>query len=123
MDAVHTRLTSPTQQQQIEDAFSLTPAQYASLTHSEYTANYETSAPASRPPRRSLAEAIMAEHAQHASPSPPEQHKSKAEVYTRSLLWDQIPQNVVKQFRELVRDSEELEAAKQKQSYGYKVET
>ncbi|GAB7363766.1 hypothetical protein MBLNU230_g4334t1 [Neophaeotheca triangularis] len=122
MDHMHSRLTAQTRQQKIDDAFSLTPAQYASLTDTSYPQqqHYDTGsgvepAASSRPQRRSLAEAIMAENQHGSGAGSEQQHKSKAEVYTRSLLWDQIPEHVVKQFRELVRDREQLEARQQQQ--------
>ncbi|KAK0247658.1 hypothetical protein LTS09_017204 [Friedmanniomyces endolithicus] len=58
--------------------------------------------PAPRP-KRNLAEAMATLQQEH-------QRSSKAEVYTRSLLWDQIPAETVRQFREIVRENEEIEA-------------
>jgi len=53
-------------------------------------------------------------------------------VYTRSLLWDQIPADVVKQFKEMVRDHDEIEARQRQRRtshetthddmFGYKLE-
>ena len=107
LDRLHRSLTSPTKQQEIDQAFSLTTAQYASMTNIDFPmhnnpplAIHSGNVPQ---PRRNLAEALTTMEEEH-------RRNSKAEVYTRSLLWDQIPTDVVKQFKEMVRDHEELEA-------------
>lgn len=114
LDQMHHRLTAPTRQQEIDQAFSLTTAQYASITNAPYPSydeqrsNPQQSDSHSRP-RRPLAEALANLQQQHQASN------NKADVYTRSLLWDQIPTDVVKQFREMVRDHEEIEASRQQQ--------
>lgn len=126
LEHMHERLTSPTKQQEIDSAFSLTTAQYASITNMDYATYDERPESSHHPdahsrPRRNLAEALANMQEEHT-------RNSKAEVYTRSLLWDQIPSDVVKQFRELVRDHNEIEARQQRQSsdedmFTYKVES
>lgn len=108
LDRMHRSLTAPTKQQEIDQAFSLTPAQYASLTNMDYPALVQP--PANEfgqpPQRRPLAEALAnMEQQDHAAI-----RNGKAEVYTRSLLWEQIPADVVRQFREMVREKDEIEA-------------
>ncbi|KAK3722193.1 hypothetical protein LTR37_002626 [Vermiconidia calcicola] len=123
LEHVHHRITSPTKQQQIDSAFSLTTAQYASLTNMNYNEHAGSShrADTSPRPRRNLAEALTNAPEGNAQ-------NSKAEVYTRSLLWDQIPADVVKQFKELVRDHHEIETRQRQQRsthddmFAYKVE-
>lgn len=106
MQQVHQRITSPTKQQEIDAAASLTPAQYASITNADYAYGQRpTSGQRSRP---NLAEAL-------ASMQEENPRSSKAEVYTRSLLWDQIPSHVVQQFKEVIRDHHELESRRQQQ--------
>ena len=130
LDHMHERLTSPTKQQEIDSAFSLTTAQYASITNADYPSLSEQPASshshdAQSRPRRNLAEVLANMQEEHT-------RNSKAEVYTRSLLWDQIPTDVVKQFKELVRDHNEIEARQQQQQqrrtshdemFAYKVES
>ena len=123
LEHLHHRITSPTKQQEIDSAFSLTTAQYASITNLEYLER-----PGPNPhqdttsrPKRNLAEALANMQEEHS-------RNSNAEVYTRSLLWDQIPSDVVKQFKELVRDHNEIEARQQRQTsdddmFAYKVES
>lgn len=130
LDQMHHQLTAPTKQQEIDEAFSLTTAQYASINNVNYqgydeqTAPHHHQGPATRP-RRNLADALASMQQQQ------DQASSKAEVYTRSLLWDQIPTGVVKQFREMVADHNEIEVRRTQQQrttshseiYGsYKVE-
>lgn len=125
MDRMHRAITSPTKQQEIDQAFSLTPAQYASMTSTDFP-TYDQPPPPGRndaapPPRRILAESLASLEQQHA-------RNSKAEVYTRSLLWDQIPADVVRRFREIVRENKEIEARQQQQQrrpshdFSYKLE-
>ncbi|KAK3111687.1 hypothetical protein LTR53_012798 [Teratosphaeriaceae sp. CCFEE 6253] len=108
LEHMHTRLIAPTRQQEIDQAFALTPAQYASITHMNYPAydGRPASDPREAPPRpgrRNLADALA--HMQQGEAP----RASQAEVYTRSLLWDQIPADTVRQFREMVRSRDERE--------------
>ena len=125
LDQIHRRITSPTKEQEANSAFSLTTQQYASISGVDYLSHNEQPESSSRhhtPPsrRRNLAEMLgnmQEEQTQH----------NKAEVYTRSLLWDQIPTDVVQQFKEMVRDHHELETRQQIQTshddmYGLKAE-
>jgi len=127
LDQMHHRLTSPSKQQEIDQAFSLTTAQYASITNVDYSHYNDQTVPgpgnnnATPRPRRNLADAL-------ATTKPDHRQGSKAEVYTRSLLWDQIPTDVVNQFKELVRDYDEIESRQQQRHmnqddmFGYKIE-
>lgn len=126
LDRMHHRLTAPTRQQEMDSAFALTTAEYASITNMDYRLSDER-LPSDRRenesprPRRILADTLASMQEEHT-------RNSKAEVYTRSLLWDQIPADVVKQFREMVRDHNEIEARQQQrqnndETSAYKVET
>ncbi|KAI1106997.1 bZIP transcription factor [Jackrogersella minutella] len=87
-------LTQPTQEQTNEQIFSLTPAQYNGVTSRDFLR--------SPPPRstsqgrRNLAEAL--------STMRNNEKQGAAEVYTRSLLWDQIPGDVVRNFAKMVAE-------------------
>ncbi|KAI1807165.1 hypothetical protein F4811DRAFT_38840 [Daldinia bambusicola] len=87
-------LTQPTQEQTNEQIFSLTPAQYNSVTSQDFLRNAPTRSAGQN--RRNLAEALS--NLRHG-----EKH-SAAEVYTRSLLWDQIPGDVVRNFAKMVAE-------------------
>ncbi|KAI1470417.1 uncharacterized protein F4812DRAFT_264221 [Daldinia caldariorum] len=87
-------LTQPTQEQTNEQIFSLTPAQYNSVTSQDFLRTAPTRSTGQN--RRNLAEALS--NLRHG-----EKH-SAAEVYTRSLLWDQIPGDVVRNFAKMVAE-------------------
>jgi hypothetical protein len=107
LDQVHHRITSPTKEQEAAAAFSLTTQQYASISGMDYLTHNERPGSSSRHNtptghRRSLAETLANMQDEHA-------RNNKADVYTRSLLWEQIPVDVLRQFREMARDHNELE--------------
>lgn len=85
-------LTQPTQEQQNEQLFGLTPAQYEGVTSQDFMQHAPTEKPTSQG-RRNLAQALASMRSD-----------SKAEVYTRSLLWEQIPGDVVRTFAKMVAE-------------------
>ncbi|KAI4723396.1 hypothetical protein E4T48_00481 [Aureobasidium sp. EXF-10727] len=90
---LHKHLTSPTAMQEAEQAFAMTPEQYNALTTYQHMDTI-ASAPPSQSFRPNLAETLgrMREA----------RGPSAAEVYTRSLLWDTIPEDVVRAFKRAV---------------------
>ncbi|KAI4863887.1 bZIP transcription factor [Hypoxylon rubiginosum] len=93
-------LTQPTQEQTTKQLFSLTPAQYNGVVNSQDF--LRAPPPPSRTAttsqgRRNLAEAL--------SNMRSAEKQSAAEVYTRSLLWDQIPGDVVRSFAKMVAEA------------------
>lgn len=86
-------LTQPTQEQQNEQLFGLTAAQYDGVQSQDFLQNAPAEKPTSQG-RRNLADALASMRS-----------NSKAEVYTRSLLWDQIPSDVVRSFAKMVTES------------------
>jgi hypothetical protein len=82
-------LTQPTQEQANEQLFGLTAAQYNGVQ--EFVPGPQRTQSQGR---RNLAEALAAM-----------QVGSKAEVYTRSLLWDQVPGDVVRTFARMVAEA------------------
>lgn len=96
-------LTQPTEQQTNEQLFGLTAAQYNGITSQDFLQN----APAERSTskgRRNLAEALANMRAAATK-------NSAAEVYTRSLLWDKIPRDVVRDFAKMVAESQQVAAS------------
>lgn len=87
-------LAHPTEQQRNEQAFSLSAAQYDGLTSHDFLQN--TPPPSTSQGRRNLGESLAAMRS--------DSKKSAAEVYTRSLLWDQVPSEVVRNFAKMVSD-------------------
>lgn len=85
-------LTQPTEEQQNEQLFGLTAAQYEGVQSQDFLQHAPAEKPSSQG-RRNLAEALASMRS-----------NSKAEVYTRSLLWDQIPSDVVRSFAKMVSE-------------------
>ncbi|OTB00040.1 hypothetical protein M426DRAFT_15855 [Hypoxylon sp. CI-4A] len=87
-------LTQPTQEQTQEQVFSLTPAQYNGVTSQDFLRAPSTRSTSQG--RKNLADALN--NIRHG------EKQSTAEVYTRSLLWDQIPGDVVRNFAKMVAE-------------------
>ncbi|RDW84427.1 hypothetical protein BP6252_02017 [Coleophoma cylindrospora] len=87
-------LAQPTEQQRNEQVFSLSAAQYDGLTSHDFLQN--TPPPSTSKGRRNLGESLAAMRS--------DSEKSVAEVYTRSLLWDQVPSEVVRNFAKMVSE-------------------
>jgi len=87
-------LAQPTEEQNHEQLFSLSAAQYNGLTPQDFL--HHTPQRSTSQGRRNLGETLAAMRANS--------KKSAAEVYTRSLLWDQVPSEVVRNFAQLVSE-------------------
>ncbi|KAH8732960.1 hypothetical protein GQ44DRAFT_734877 [Phaeosphaeriaceae sp. PMI808] len=124
LDQLHSHLTAPTKDQEAEQLFSITPAQYNSMTSLDFTRpRYSITSddladplsPGSQPShRRNLAETLAAMREQNKG-------DSAAEVYTRSLLWDKIAPEVVHEFKRIVEESAAM--SRPTTSEGHKVES
>ncbi|KAG7292091.1 hypothetical protein NEMBOFW57_002124 [Staphylotrichum longicolle] len=97
-------LTQPTEQQTNEQIFSLSAAQYNDLTSQDFLQGAQSAERSTSQGRRNLAEAM-------ATMRSSTKQSSAAEVYTRSLLWDQIPRDVVRTFARMVAESNNAAAA------------
>jgi len=87
-------LAQPTEQQNNEQLFGLSAAQYDGLTNHDFLQNAPQHSTSQG--RRNLGETLAAMRLNS--------KKSAAEVYTRSLLWDQVPSEVVRNFAKMVSD-------------------
>lgn len=87
-------LVQPTEAQANEQLFGLTAAQYNGLTSTEFLDNAPPKSTSQG--RRNLSETLAAMRSNS--------KKSAAEVYTRSLLWDQVPSEVVRSFAKMVEE-------------------
>ncbi|KAB5581076.1 hypothetical protein GE09DRAFT_461911 [Coniochaeta sp. 2T2.1] len=91
-------LSQPTQEQTNEQIFSLSATQYNNVA-SSHDFLQSQQPPAEKPDsqgRRNLAEALANMRQNNKN--------GAAEVYTRSLLWDQIPADVVRSFAKMVAE-------------------
>ncbi|KAF2739248.1 hypothetical protein EJ04DRAFT_508958 [Polyplosphaeria fusca] len=108
LDQLHAHLTGPTKDQENEQLFSITPAQYNSMTSMDFPRTRYSIAsddltdplsPTSQPSsRRNLADALAAMREQSKG-------EAAADIYTRSLLWDRIAPEVVHEFKRMVEES------------------
>lgn len=116
LDQLHAQLVGPTKDQEHEQLFSITPSQYNSLTSVDFTRRgysvhsddmNDPLSPGSQPShhRRNLAETLAAMREENKG-------DTAAEVYTRSLLWDKIPTEVVHEFKRMVEESDRAAASR-----------
>ena len=109
LDGLANQFIAPTKDQEAEQAFSLSAQQFNSLTSTDFTRTVylpsdedspmtPQSSQSSGGHRRNLAETLKAMRDEAKG-------QSAAEVYTRSLLWDRIPTEVVHQFKRMVEES------------------
>jgi len=89
-------LSQPTEEQNHEQLFSLSAAQYNGLTSQDFLQNAPVRSTSQG--RRNLVESLAAMRSNS--------KKSAAEVYTRSLLWDQVPSEVVRNFAKMVSEAQ-----------------
>lgn len=87
-------LSHPTEQQKNEQLFGLSAAQYHGVSSPDYMRSAPVPTESSN--RRNLADTLAAMRSNS--------KQSAAEVYTRSLLWDQVPRDVVRNFAKMVSD-------------------
>jgi hypothetical protein len=99
LNTLSQRLLAPSKQQEAEAAFSMTPAQYNAITSGDFSRrSYENNEENARSKgtRKPLAELIRASREEDP------QGSNMADVYTRSLMWDRIPTEVVQEFKRMV---------------------
>ena len=94
-------LTQPTEQQTNEQLFSLSAEQYNGLSSQDFPPSVPAEKLTSQG-RRNLAEALANMRNTN--------KQSAAEVYTRSLLWDQIPGDIVRDFAKMLAESNSHQA-------------
>ncbi|KAI9848633.1 MAG: hypothetical protein M1838_000472 [Thelocarpon superellum] len=95
LDVLNHRLVQPTKEQEQEQLFSLSAQQYNDVTSQDFLRDPEH--PVLSEGRRNLGASLAAMRQDHKG--------SAAEVYTRSLLWDKVPAEVVRDFAQFVADS------------------
>lgn len=96
LDELHSTLAMPTKEQEQEQVFSLNAEQYNSLTtFDEAHVDYK-----SQPSNLQQALAAMRNNAAiNKLPT-----KATSDVYTRSLMWDRVPEKVIRDFQRMVQE-------------------
>ena len=98
LDELHESLTMPTKEQEQEQVFSLNADQYNALTtFDDSNVDYKTQ---QQPSNLQQALTNMRNHA--AQKVPP--RGATSDVYSRSLMWDRVPEKVIRDFRRMVQE-------------------
>ncbi|KAL8772333.1 MAG: hypothetical protein Q9209_002545 [Squamulea sp. 1 TL-2023] len=98
LSTLHRQLISPTEQQHRDQVFSMSVDQYNGLTSEDAM---DGSSQVTLSHRRNLGDALTALRLN--------KQGSAAEAYTRSLMWDEIPDNIVRDFARMVVESRQQE--------------
>jgi hypothetical protein len=96
LDTLHSSLVAPTKQQETEQLFSLTADQYNTLTSLDDDGDDQED---DSPPRMTTIQAALA-----AARTGEANTQGKAEVYSRSLMWDRVPDKVLRDFKAMVKE-------------------
>ena len=97
LDELHNTLALPTKQQEQEQVFALNADQYNSLTtFDDAGVDYKQQ---QQPSNLQQALAAMRGNVAHKLPN-----KATSEVYSRSLMWDRVPEKVIRDFRRMVQE-------------------
>ncbi|KAG6152670.1 hypothetical protein E4U37_003637 [Claviceps purpurea] len=96
LDDLGHALTRPTQEQMRQHIFSMSATQYNGVGNQDFLSD---SLDTSQQSRKNLADALATMRAASKN-----DQESAADVYTRSLLWEQIPLEVVRNFARLVAE-------------------
>ncbi|KAJ5547218.1 hypothetical protein N7494_004803 [Penicillium frequentans] len=108
LDELHDTLVIPTEEQERAQVFAMNADQYNSLTTFEGEGSFKPQPPSDL--QQALA-AMRHNVAQHSR-----MHDTTSNVYTRSLMWERVPQKVIHDFRRMVQ---EFGAAPVKQEMGF----
>ena len=94
--SLHHQLVAPTDSQMRDQLFQLSADQYNTIASDDGFFSSDSNQPSTGTKRRPLAEALAAMRA--------EKQGTAAEVYTKSLMWDEIPTNIVRDFARMVAE-------------------
>jgi hypothetical protein len=104
-------LTQPTQKQSNEQLFGLSAAQYNGVNDQEFLQNAPEKT--SSEGRKTLATAL-------AKMREAQKQSGAADVYSRSLLWDRVPREVVRSFAKMINERHPSQSAAMQQTEGMK---
>ena len=98
LDELHASLTMPTKEQEQEQVFSLNADQYNALTtFDDSNVDYK---PQQQPSNLQQALTNMRNHAGQKVPP----RGATSDIYSRSLMWDRVPEKVIRDFRRMVHE-------------------
>ncbi|KAJ5124894.1 uncharacterized protein N7515_008719 [Penicillium bovifimosum] len=97
LDQLHNSLAMPTEEQEREQVFSLNVNQYNSLTTFEDDGAFKPQQPSTlQQALAAMRETVAQQSRMHPAAS--------SDVYSRSLMWDRVPEKVIRDFRRMVQD-------------------
>lgn len=103
LDILNQQLIAPTKEQEAEQLFSLSADQYNSVTSQDFGRVPETSSSSHGRPNLEASLAAMRAESNN--------KRSVAHVYTRSLLLDKVPAEVVRDFAKFVAAHNQQDAS------------
>lgn len=111
LDELHNTLAMPTEQQEQEQVFALNPDQYNSLTTLEDSSlEYKPQQPTN------LEQALAA--MRNNAPQNKMQNRATSDVYTRSVMWDHVPEKVIRDFRRMVQEYSTVSIKEEDHGFG-----
>ncbi|KAJ5511173.1 hypothetical protein N7453_003276 [Penicillium expansum] len=97
LDQMHNTLVMPTEEQEREQVFSMNADQYNSLT------SFEDNSGDFKPQQPSTLQQAFAAMRDTAAQQSRMHSALSSDVYSRSLMWDRVPEKVVRDFRRMVQ--------------------
>lgn len=97
LDELHDTLVMPTEEQERAQVFTLNADQYNSLT------TFEDDGAAFKPQQPSSLQQALATM-RHNAARHDAQHMSTSDVHSRSLMWERVPEKVIRDFRRMVQE-------------------
>lgn len=111
LEELHNTLAMPTEQQEQEQVFTLNPDQYNSLTILEDSSlDYKPQQPTN------LEQALAA--MRNSAPQNKMQNRATSDVYTRSVMWDHVPEKVIRDFRRMVQEYSTVSIKEEDHGFG-----
>lgn len=111
LDELHNTLAMPTEQQEREQIFALNADQYNTLTTFEDTGlDYKPQQPSN------LQQALVAMRNNAAQNKM--QNRPSSDVYTRSAMWDHVPEKVIRDFRRMVHEYSTVPVKEEEHGFG-----
>lgn len=98
LDELHDTLVMPTEEQERAQVFALNANQYNSLT------TFEDDGAGFKPQQPSHLQQALAAMRNNAAQQRMQHDTATSEVYSRSLMWERVPEKVIRDFRRMVQE-------------------
>lgn len=98
LDTLHDTLILPTEAQERAQVFALNADQYNSLT------TFEDDGSGFKSQQPSSLQQALAAMRNNANAAQQRMHESTSDVYSRSLMWERVPEKVIRDFRRMVQE-------------------